>query len=81
MLTVPEVATRLGLDPETVLRWIRSGMLPAQRIGTQHLIDERDLQPFEGEGRGWIPQEWRTFPDGRAQPNWERIVRSQRESH
>ena len=82
MLTVAEAARKIGLSPETVRRWIRSGKLPAQRIGTHHLIDERDIQPFEGEeGQGWIPGQWRTFPDGRAQPNWERIVRRQRESH
>jgi len=81
MLTVPEAARRIGFDPETVWRLIRSGKLPSQRMGTHDLIDERDLQPFEGEdGQGWIPEQ-RTFPDGRPQPNWERIVRRQRESH
>jgi len=53
----------------------------ASAIGAQHLIDERDVRPFEGEdGLGWIPEPWRTFPDGRPQPNWERIIRHQRQS-
>ena len=43
MLTVPEVATMLGRNPETIRRWIRSGKLPARKIGTQHLIDDDDL--------------------------------------
>lgn len=43
MLTVPEVAARLGRSPETVRRWIRSGSLRAHKVGTQHLVDERDL--------------------------------------
>ena len=43
MMTVLEVAQRLGRDPETVRRWIRSGKLPAQKVGLQHLVDESDL--------------------------------------
>ena len=43
MLTVPEAARRTGRNPETIRRWIRSGKLRSQRVGTQHLIDERDL--------------------------------------
>jgi excisionase family DNA binding protein len=43
MLTVPEVARRVGRNPETVRRWIREGKLPARKIGTQHVIDEDDL--------------------------------------
>jgi excisionase family DNA binding protein len=82
MLTVPEAARKVGRDPETVRRWIRSGKLRSQKVGTQHLIDESDLQLLErDEEPGWIPEHWRTFPDGRPQPNWERIVRRQRESH
>ena len=44
MLTVPEAARRLRLNPETIRRWIRSGRLRARKIGTQHVIDERDLE-------------------------------------
>jgi excisionase family DNA binding protein len=40
MLTVPEVAAKLGRDPETVRRWIRSGRLRARKVGTQHVVDE-----------------------------------------
>lgn len=52
MLTVPEVAKMLGRNPETIRRWIRTGKLPARKIGTQHLIDDDDLslvgyRPFE----------------------------------
>ena len=31
-LTVPEVARRLGRNPETVRRWIREGRLRANRV-------------------------------------------------
>ena len=43
MLTVLEVAQRVGRDPETVRRWIRSGKLRATKVGLQHLIAEDDL--------------------------------------
>lgn len=48
MLTVPEAATRVGRDPETVRRWIRAGKLTAWKIGTQHVIDEDDLALLVG---------------------------------
>ena len=83
MLTVPEAARRVGRNPETVRRWIRSGKLRSQRVGTQHLIEEHDLdQIVDGdEERLELPDEWRYRPDGRPQPDWERIIRRQRESH
>lgn len=44
MLTVPEAARRVRRDPETVRRWIRGGRLRARKVGTQHVIDEADLE-------------------------------------
>ncbi len=44
MITVPEAAVRIGRNPETVRRWIRSGRLTATRVGTQLLVEERDLR-------------------------------------
>ena len=82
LLTVPEAARRVGRDPETVRRWIRSGKLRSQKVGTQHLIDERDLKQFEDKDEPvWLPESWRYMEDGRPAPNWERIIREQRERH
>ncbi len=83
MLTVPEAARRVGRNPETVRRWIRAGKLRSQKVGTQHLIDERDLDALVEDEYEMLPlpEEWRTFPDGTPQPDWVRIIRRSRESH
>jgi uncharacterized protein len=44
MLTVPEAARRVGRNPETVRRWIREGKLAARKVGTQHVIEEHDVE-------------------------------------
>jgi len=67
MLTVPEAARRASRNPETVRRWIREGKLRATKVGTQHVLDERDLAEFLGEPREAvpIPPEWQhTFWGG-----------------
>ncbi len=82
MLTVPEAARRVGRDPETVRRWIRSGRLRSQKVGTQHLIDEQDLAALEdGSESAPLPQEWRTTATGEPMPDVVRMVRRSREEH
>ncbi len=82
MLTVPEAAKRVGRDPETVRRWIRSGKLRSQKVGTQHLIQEEDLATLEEPSDSLpLPPEWRVTWTGEPQPNWVRLVRESRESH
>ncbi|MGH9040148.1 MAG: helix-turn-helix domain-containing protein [Acidimicrobiia bacterium] len=71
MMTVPEAARRAGRDAETIRRWIRSGKLAAQRIGTQHLIDEADLETLLADGVSLpVPDPWRNFGSGRPAPDW-----------
>jgi len=82
MITVPEAAGRAGRTPETVRRWIRSGRLRARKIGTQHVIEEQDLerlleQPWPVE----IPPELSNDTTGAPQPDWVAIIRAQRETH
>lgn len=82
MLTVPEAARRVGRNPETIRRWIRSGRLAARKIGTQHVIEEDDLKLAAGDPDELLPvPEWwtRTMPDGRPIPNAVTLIRKSRE--
>ena len=46
--TVAEAATVLDVSPSTVLRWIKSGLLPAQRVGPKNLrIQKADVKNME----------------------------------
>lgn len=82
MLTVPEAAGRVGRDPETVRRWIRSGKLRSQKVGTQHLIDEGELDALiDGDGSLPLPDEWKQMRSGRRQPDWVAIIRRSRRGH
>jgi excisionase family DNA binding protein len=49
MLTTGQAAKLCSVTPDTVLKWIHSGALPARRTaGGHHRIDERDLTQFMG---------------------------------
>lgn len=81
MLTVPEAARRVNRKPETVRRWIREGRLRARKIGTQHVIEEQDLEVAAPEP--WpveIPEALRYYADGTPQPDWEALIREGRDS-
>jgi excisionase family DNA binding protein len=69
MLTVAEVAKRMGRSPETVRRWIRQGRLSARKVGPQHVIDERELQSLLSDEELPVPAAWQRMPDGRPTPN------------
>ena len=83
MLTVPEAARRAGKDAETIRRWIRSGRLTARKIGTQHVIDEDDLQALLDDEQLPAPAEWRwdRMLDGKRMPNVVAVIGRQRASH
>lgn len=82
MLTVPEAARRVGKDPETIRRWIRGGRLRSQRVGTQHLIDEADLDALTETNPGMPrPPGWPSSTHtGRPMPDWVALVREIRDS-
>jgi excisionase family DNA binding protein len=78
MLTVPEAARRTRRDPETVRRWIRSGRLRATRVGTQHLIDESDLDRLTRGSILSLPPGWRRTATGEPMPDVLAAIRSSR---
>ena len=80
MLTVPEAARRTGRDPETIRRWIRSGKLRAHKVGTQHVIEDADLDALVGEGSFPLPAAWRTTTGGEPMPDFVAIIREIRDS-
>jgi len=82
MMTVPEAARRVGKNPETIRRWIREGKLPARKIGTQHIIDETDLDELLTTSAVLAaPAAWDTTATGEPMPNWVGIIRRDRAAH
>lgn len=49
LLTARQVADRLGVTPETILRWTRRGDLPGFKLGTALRYCEADLDAWLAE--------------------------------
>jgi excisionase family DNA binding protein len=82
VLTVPEAARKVGRNPETIRRWIRSGRLRARKVGTQHVIEEADLAAAAEPVRSLpVPKEWQRFDSGRPVPDWVAAVQRSRREH
>ncbi len=83
MLTVPEAARRAGRDPETIRRWIRAGKLRARKIGTQHVVEEGDLDAVLSESGDMlpVPERWSRSDSGRPLPNVVAAIRRSRRGH
>jgi excisionase family DNA binding protein len=81
MITVPEAAKRAGKDPETIRRWIRAGRLRAHKIGTQHVIEERDLEPLLDDQPLTLGAPWGQTRTGEPMPDVVRAVRRSRSDH
>ena len=56
MLTTPEVAQKLGVSTRRVLALIKSGRLPSEQYGRDHLIKESDLKLVENRKVGRPPK-------------------------
>jgi excisionase family DNA binding protein len=55
LMTVPEVAERLRINPETVRRWLRQGRLHGVLMGGRrggYRIKESEVARIEAEGIG-----------------------------
>jgi len=48
-LTVEQIARELGVNEETVLRWIRKRLLKAYKLGRDYRIRREDYQEFLNE--------------------------------
>ncbi|HEX2500778.1 MAG TPA: helix-turn-helix domain-containing protein [Methylomirabilota bacterium] len=81
MLTVPEIAARVGRDPETIRRWIRTGKLRARKVGTQHVVDERDLAGLLDGDTLPLPRAWKTTSTREPMPNVVEALRRSRARH
>ena len=68
VITVPDAARRVRRNPETIRRWIRSGRLASQRIGTQHLVDERELDELVAPPTLAVPPGWNRTATGEPMP-------------
>ena len=83
MLTVPQAARRTGRNPETIRRWIREGKLRASKVGTQHVIEERDLEAIGPAETLPVPKEWGwgKTSSGEPMPNVVAWIRESRAAH
>jgi excisionase family DNA binding protein len=83
MITVPEAARRAGRNPETIRRWIREGKLASTKVGTQHTIEERDLEAMIADDGDELPlpPEWQYMANGRPMVNVVAAVREVRAGH
>lgn len=81
MITVPEAAKRVHREPETIRRWIRSGRLRSQQVGTQYIIDERDLLELVGSDTLPLPESWLTMANGEPMPNVVDWISRSRRGH
>jgi len=82
-LTVPEAAKRAGRNPETVRRWIREGKLRSTKVGTQHLVDQQDLDVMTDEQDLTLPilAVWQQTSWGGPMPDVVQAVRRTRSGH
>ena len=44
--TIPEVADALGVTPQTIRQYIKTGRLKAKRIGRPYFITEKSIKEF-----------------------------------
>lgn len=67
---VSEVAEILGVSRQTVLKYIKSGVVPGLRVGGRYLIMKDEFEAFlrSGGDRSGISEETRTESTSEAMP-------------
>jgi len=74
LLTLPEIAQTLGMNPSTVRLWVHEGRLQAEKMGRKWMVRRVDLermlaeQPQVGHPRGAgsasrTPEDWSEQPE------------------
>jgi excisionase family DNA binding protein len=81
VLTVSEAASRTGRNPETIRRWIRSGRLAARNIGSQHVIEEAELEAAIAGSSGATLDGWKRTFYGDEMPDVIGAIRRSRAGH
>jgi len=67
------------IAPETIRRWIRARKLRAQKVGTQHIVDEADLDEVAGRVRSLsLPRARHHTWTGETPPDWVRVLHRSR---
>lgn len=81
MLTVPEAAAKANRSAETIRRWIRAGKLRARKVGTQHVIEEADLEAVAGADTVPLSDAWSETITGEPMPDVVTALRRSRLGH
>lgn len=50
-LTVAEVADGLRVQPDTVKRWIKTGVITASRVGRKYVISQKEIERVLDNGK------------------------------
>ena len=69
---------RVLLKLATIRRWIHSGRLRAERVGTRHVIKERDLTKAAHSDMLPLPKGWDRMVDGEPMPDIVAFLRESR---
>ncbi len=51
-LTTPEAAALLGVQPKTISRYIKRGLIAAEKRGRDYFITQEEIERFKAERRG-----------------------------
>ena len=50
LMSVDDAASALSIAKHTVIKWVKSGVIPSVKIGSRRLISSEDLKRIATEG-------------------------------